>query len=199
MDELRRFKTTTQDYPALQGLRQVPLALFIIGVMLQRLGLLGLGRSINLTFAFPLLFAMALLWYGIGKYYERTFGFVEPKTEKWRKALTGLILVLVYAGFFVMETNSVNGVRPFPVSLSGIFIGVLYAGLGRNSRRPYYVAFGLILIGESLLPLPLGRPLTDPWFGTLGALFGLTFGIGLLIVSLVDHIRLTHAFRHPAE
>jgi hypothetical protein len=190
-------QTGAQNDRTLQGLRQAPLALFILGVMLSRLGQPGLSRSPNLTVTIPLLGAAILLWFGIGKYYENRFGFAEPRAEKARKAITGLLLVLFYAAFYLIETNAAGGgARPYPISLSGIFVGVLFVGMGRSANRPDYLGFGLLLIGESILPLFLRRPLTDPLFGALGLLYGLTFSIGLLAISVVDHIRLMRSV-HP--
>ncbi|HEY3343437.1 MAG TPA: hypothetical protein VGJ97_00825, partial [Anaerolineaceae bacterium] len=147
--------------------------------------------------AVPLLFVTILLWVGAGKYYEKTFGFGEPRADQVRKVITGLLLALFYAGFFLIETNAAGGgLRPYPVSLSGIFVGILFIGIGRSSHRVYYQAFGLLLAGESLLPIFIGRTLSDPVFGALGLLFGITFGLGLLVISIVDHIRLVRGF-HP--
>ncbi len=195
MNDLQRYRTTTQDYPSLQGLRQAPLAIFIAGVALKRAGVIGLGEISPITFGFPLLFAMILLWLGIGRFYTRAYGSVQPQADKGRKVLTALFLVLFYAGFLVIE---LGGRAALPVSLSGIFIGFLYVGLGRRTRRAYYVVFGALLVAEGLLPLPLGKPLSDPVFGTLGVIYGLTFGLGLLAVSLIDHVRLVRAFRKSA-
>ncbi len=198
MDNLQHFRTATHEYPHLQGLRQVPLALFIAGIALKRAGIVGSVEINLITFGVPLLFAMILLWYGIGKYYERRFGFVEPRAEKGRKALTALFLVLVFAGFLAIEFNGYGGQFFLPVSLSGIFLGFLYFSTGRSTRRLYYVVFGALLILEGLLPLPLGKTVLDPVYGTLGILYGLTFGLGLLVISLIDHIRLVRAFRASA-
>jgi len=139
---------------------------------------------------------MILLWVGIGRVYGRIYGHIEPPADRGRNAVTALLLLILYALFLVVE---LGGHSALPVSLSGMFVGFLFVGRGRGSHRWVDVVFGALLVAEGLLPLPLGKPINDPLFGTLGALYGLTFGIGLLAISLIDHIRLVRAFREPID
>jgi hypothetical protein len=190
MADVQHDPPATQESPYLQGLRQAPLAIFVAGIALKRAGLLGLGEINLIAFGIPLLLTMILLWVGIGRLYARTYGLVQPEAEKGPKAITALLLVILYALFLLVE---LGGRSSLPVSLSGIFVGFLYIGLGRRSQRAYRIVFGALLVAEGLLPLPLGKPITDTLFGTLGALYGLTFGVGLLVISLIDHVRLVHS------
>jgi hypothetical protein len=195
MNDLQRDHPTAQDNPYLEGLRQAPLAILVAGVALKRAGWLGLNEINLVVFGIVLFIVMAMLWVGIGWVYARAFGLVVPPADQGRKAVTALLLIILYALFLIVE---LGGRSALQVSLSGMFVGFLFVGLGRTTRRGYDVLFGALLVAEGLLPLLSGKPIIDPVFGTLGALYGLTFGAGLLAISLVDHFRLVREKRTQA-
>jgi hypothetical protein len=190
MKEFQRYRDITRQYPELQGLRLVPFGLFLLFLGLQRLGLPYLGQQGDLTFTLPFLAFVIFLWFIIGRYYESTFGKVEPLSK--RKAqlrlerfwFIGLVLCIV------LENGLFRAGIDLRFSLIEDFIGLSFLWIGVKTHRWYYDLAGILTLIMSILPLVTRTGLGNQWFGSFGIVFSTGFGILYCLIGLLDHFRL---------
>lgn len=102
--DLERLRYITENYEQLQGLRNVPL-----GIILLASGVLTYPFASRPTFSpimsdaffylsFGLLIGVTLLYFIIGDYYERRFGWVQTFPMKRKQvvaAITGIVVLIV--------------------------------------------------------------------------------------------------------
>jgi hypothetical protein len=196
---LERLARITRGFPYLQGLKVVPVGLFLLGVTAvgstwwpwsSRVGkLVSLGLVLATTGGLT-------RWAGV--YYRRRFGQVAPTREQLRRdALgTGLAALAVIAGVVIDYS-----LEP-PVSIFGIALGgfLLWYWSWSGGPRWYHWLAGAAFGAASLLPIVGNR--SDMGFiqpgGPIVNLLVAVAGGAYVVVGLLDHLYLVRQLA-PAE
>lgn len=195
MDDLKQIQKITRLYPALQGLRALPLGLFFVVIALQRLDMLPwIGREGDLSYTLPLLVVVFGLWFWTGRYYERTFGKVEPLPRSISSTILTFVVPIAFIGILVLENVLyANGVG-LPISLVGLGLGAAFLSSGLISQRWYYSLAGVVLLIVSFLPWLVGVGIENRVYGSMGIVQMIFLGGTILLTSLIDHFYLLRAF-----
>jgi len=182
--DLKRVQYITANYASLQGLKMVPLGLWLC---------LGAARSFGwLPWYTPILSLLALclactLWLLISFWYTRAFGRVRSTTQRARQVLwTGIMIVIVSFPWLLISGFVDAALQP-PVGVVGLTAAallVLWWSVGRLQK--HYVVVAVLIAIVSLLPL-LGIISKDKLFG---GLLSATFGTLLIISGVLDHLQL---------
>jgi hypothetical protein len=174
------------NYSDRQGLRIVPIGL---AVLCQALPLPD--QLLGFDPHFALLVAGVLGYLTIGRLYARRYGSVEelpyPGPSPTLQVTLALLLLLM-----TMMLDIVT--RP-PVFLSGLLIALWIGLVGWPARlvRAQYLVIGVLLGLTSFLPLFGVRD------GTMPLLYGVLFGVSLVVSGIADHILFTRLLREPAH
>lgn len=194
MNEMNRLRYITRYYSELQGLRMLPIGFFFLIIAVQWLEVLPwLGKQGDLTAILPLLIIAIALWYWLGRWYDRSFGRVEPLRGGLASAGSIALLVLLI-GILVLENVLFQRNLDPPVSLLGLFISVIFLYSGVETRRWYFVLSGALLSFASLLPWIMGVGIGDSLYGSIGIIFMGLLGMIFIISGLLDHLRLVRSF-----
>lgn len=195
MDHLTRIRQITRDYPSLQGLRALPLGLFFLVIAMQRLEMLPwFGGEGDLSFTLPLLAVVIGLWFWFGRYYENTFGKVEPLRKSIRSTVLNIAFPIGFVGIIILENRlyaSNGGPR---ISLIGLVLGATFLYSGWMSQRWYYSLAGIVLLIASFLPWMIGVGIENPVYGSMGIIHLFLLGGIILLTGLFDHFCLVRAF-----
>ena len=196
MQDIDRYRTIVRSYSGLQGLRIIPLGLLFLIFPLQLLDLPLLGAQGNCTITLPLFVVAIGSWFWIGKYYEKTYGKVEPLVDHRKQTATIVITLIAFIAVIVLENvlfrNHLG--PPFNLMEFAAASAALYAGI--KTRRWYYTLWGGLIGVASFLPLILGVGIGDAVFGDGGVVFDILFGLTIIMVGVLDHLRLARYF-HP--
>ena len=193
---LRRVRYVTINYASLQGLKMVPLGLWLWLWAAGEAGWWPWRNGWN-----PLLGLLALppalvLRLVVGAYYARVFGRVRSTSQRMGRTLfTGAMLIVVGFPWLLISGCADAGLQP-PVSVLGLTAAgllALWCSTGRLHRQ-YLVAAALIAV-VSLLPL-LRIISRDRLFG--GVLCA-TFGTVLVVGGVLDHLRLARSLNPLPE
>ena len=187
MRSLERVRYVTKNYRILQGLRQVPIGIFLLMVAVFKSGFWPWyegGQAVSFSLAMSLFLPLVLTvgaYALISIYYKRNFGQVRhyPRSER-DMILKSLLSLAVIVAFFA----DVRYVAP--VSLVGLTFAILmFAEWLEESRfRPYYLLVSIMLALVSLLPVT--GIFTLEQFVDVGLL--LSLGIAIFIVGTGDHL-----------
>lgn len=197
-ENLEQIRFITANYSRLQGLRAVPVGIFI--------GLAGIWASLSagdLGVPLVLLFLTALAHLGIERYYARYYGKVVPTRQERRQEviIAAFFGVLAFASF-VFDTS-----ETLPISSMGLVfaLGMLVDFGQAMSKRnkleqyPEAVASALLIAIASLLPLTG----LHWWklFGMSTSANGMLVLLGtlLMLAGLVSHFRFTSALEKLEE
>jgi MFS family permease len=211
VQDLERVRYVTTRYEQMQGLRRVPLGLFLLatagfqwtvlavtptGGIDDRYGKLAVGLIVNvLYFSCLLLAAIALvLYYVIGEHYERKFGRVERRPVGWRRMAVGIgTIFMVVVAVFVVEL----WLEP-PVRLDLLVMGGVLLFFRRKSWRfaAHYLVMGVLIACCGLLPL-FGIVSADPREELY--LTPLLLGMYLLVGGIFDHLLLVRTMKSLPE
>jgi hypothetical protein len=173
------------NYSDRQGLRIVPLAILVFLQSLPRPT--TLERVAALARMLPLPLLVGLCGYVlIGRYYERRFGKVEQMPHGGMPVALQIVLMVVC----VLVTIGIDVMVHPPIFVSGVLVAAWLIATSWSSRRirGFYVATGAVLALISLLPLA-GQSLQQ-----VGSIYGMTFGLSLLIAGLNDHRQFVRHF-----
>jgi hypothetical protein len=189
---LRQVQYITTNYAGLQGLKMVPLGLWLWLWAVGEAGWWPWRNDCN-----PLLNLLTLpmalaLWLIVGAYYTRAFGRVRPTSHRMGRTLfTGAMVLVVSFPWLLISGYADAALQP-PVSVLGLTAAgllALWCSTGRLHRQ-YLVAAALIAV-VSLLPL-LGIISRDQLFG--GVLCA-TLGTVLVVGGVLDHLRLARSLK----
>ncbi len=189
-DSLQSIRIFTHYYSSFQGLKNIPLGLFILVLGLQRLGLPFLGQQGDCTVTLPLLLLTLISYLVIERYYHRRFGKVTLRPSPRERFLDILFSIIIPALALVLEWILFRLHVFLQVSLVALSMGILIAGMGWLTRRWYYQAFGILMGLTGILPLIKNTSAWSPTYGTFGLIFDAVFAFGILSTSLLDHRRL---------
>ncbi|MBN2085156.1 MAG: hypothetical protein JW748_08000 [Anaerolineales bacterium] len=140
MQDLQKIRYIAANFPELQGLKTVPIGLWVSSVFIGQQGDLSLGCILTPVF-------LCLYWI-IHRYYRRTFGRVEVTKEYRRKylLLSVAVMVLGFAGL------ALDLLYPTSISLFAVAMAIImlwnYAWMVRQSgvRSPAVFPAGLVCI-----------------------------------------------------
>jgi hypothetical protein len=184
---LKQIRYVTQNYSSLQGLKLLPLGLWLLFISLFTSEL----RWVIST----LLLAIVLTWL-VGIYYNRQFGQVRSlSSPSWKFVLVGLLALALLAASAAIDHYVV-----LPVSLLGLTIamGLIVSWLQPAYRpRLHYPVMALLIAGTSVLPL-LGIAPGNPTLYPIAVLY-MSMMLFLLIGGLFDHLLLVRAFKALPE
>lgn len=190
MQNIHKTRFLAANYSNLQGLKSIPLGLFlpivVIWANMQK------GSASNLTLPILLSIAMIVLFIGIQRYYLTRFGRIDrTPNQKRMEVILGVLGGIIGLAAFALDTRF-----DLPVSTVGlVFAGAIVAEYLRmqwyapgNYLLPLSAASFVIMLVVSILPL-LGL---SNWWQLLGLrtqLLGVLFVAGLVIVinSLIGH------------
>lgn len=190
MQNIHKTRFLAANYSNLQGLKSIPLGLFlpivVIWANMQK------GSASNLTLPILLSIAMIVLFIGIQRYYLTRFGRIDrTPNQKRMEVILGVLGGIIGLAAFALDTRF-----DLPVSTVGlVFAGAIVAEYLRmqwyapgNYLLPLSAASFVIMLVVSILPL-LGL---SNWWQLLGLrtqLLGVLFVAGLVIVinGLIGH------------
>jgi hypothetical protein len=197
MDSSERIRLVTKQYCSLQGLRFVPLWLFL--VLKPWSGILPNHRPTFIRdYVTIATFLLCVSWIWLsGRYYRRHFGRVESKPQPWWAWLSGIGFTAAYGlCMFIDDKNP-------PVSFLALW-WACWLGMqallvpGISVRRYYYGIAAICVAAMSLMP-------STGWIAANQLLSasrpsGLVFvGLVLTVLGLLDHFQLVRMFEHPSE
>ncbi|MCC6189516.1 MAG: hypothetical protein IT318_10795 [Anaerolineales bacterium] len=183
MYDLQRVRFVTGQFYYLQGLRIVPIGLYLV---LLATG--WLGRQGDCTLQLPALLLALALYFVAGRYYERRFGRVQRQSQRAAEALLVLVALIVF-----LAANAIDAVGQLPVSLTGLgmasFLFAVYAVHGSRYRQ-HYAILGVGMLVLSLLPLAWKQTGLSLDRVLLGA-----FGLAYVVGGVLDHLLLTRTLK----
>lgn len=180
------------NYSRLQGLRGVPVGIFI--------GLAGIWSSLpvgqdgDLIVPFIMVVAVVLAYIYVDRYYARVFGQVSPTG----KARNREILVSILMGIFVFFAFLFDTAKVLPISTFGLAFGVALtvdffrvAGKNSISNSPESVVGPILIVISSLAPL--AGIFWWKVFGLQTSQAGILVLIGILLTisGIISHLRFT--------
>ena len=183
LERLERIRHVTANYRDYQGLQQLPVALFVLSLLLVRDGEAGW-----LLISLPVLMVLSAL---VRRYYRRRFGSVQALSSPGRTAVYMFVLV----GFIVCILLAANLSAAFgwsygPLGAAGLVFAVFFVALAYTHwrMRAHYLVAGAVIGLAGLLPLgmlmPSGvHPLSFAATESLLAAFAAVLCIG----GLLDH------------
>lgn len=201
-DNLEQVRFITANYSRLQGLRSVPIGIFI--------GLAGVWSSLpagqgDLGIPLIMLVLAALAYIGVDRYYARTFGKVTiTNRERNNEIIVAILFGIVALAGFIFDTSGI-----LPISTWGLVFaaGLLVdfwqsAGkLGNNGRGPHPEAVaGAVLVAIASL-LPLAGLQWWKLIGIQSSPAGLLILMGLLMIlmGLFGHFRFIRSLKKLEE
>ncbi len=193
---LKQLLFVTRNFHYLQGLRTVPIGLFLVA---QSAG--WFGPQGNCTWSLPAFVAVFGLYWLIGKYYDRAFGrVVRAREERQREGMFSLVILAAFFGSIWLDA-ALN----WPVSVVGMmlaagFLGtyVISARSGGHDFRLHYVALAALMAGVSVLPALRLAPRYQ-LFGPTSAPLLIALGLIITVGGLLDHVLLSRSLRPLPE
>lgn len=197
MEDPERIRLITKSYCSLQGLRWVPLWLFL--ALKPWSGLLPNHRPTYigdyLTIA---TFLLCISWFWLsGRYYRRRFGRVESKPQSGWVWFLGLAFLVGYV--LCMFADDRNPPISFLTLWWACWLAAQALVIGGISVRRYYYGIAAVCI-TALAFVPSTGWVTANQFLSPSHPSGLVFvGLVLTTLSLLDHFQLVRMFEHPLE
>jgi hypothetical protein len=201
--DLRQIRYVTANYQQVQGLRNVAYgAAFVAGGLVY-----ALVPSAPWAIAAAMWVGIALNWL-IGRYYQRTFGQVDPAGSEWGSTPYAARIPIVLGGFILIVAAVVAGLALYVLlGLFGLAWSIGYAlylhRRGGLRLRPYWAVACAITAAVSLailLPLPALAPLHHTsGMRPLLALYLVPMGLAMIVCGLLDHRLLLRTFAPEGE
>ena len=184
MPDLERVRFLAEHYRQLQGLKRLPIGLFLILAGPIRLGWVPGQRYVQPT-SWPMVEALAVVFavaWIIQQLYERRYGAVRPRqTEQGVEDFAlGILWFMVY--LIVAAVDVRHPGWPIYVSMLVFSAPMFYVARTQPSRAPHYVAGGLLIAALSLLPLVAPGRSVVGW-----AIMDMTIGLAIVVTGLGDH------------
>jgi hypothetical protein len=161
---------------------------------LQRLEVFPWLVEGDLSITLPLFLLVLALWFSLGRYYDRTFGKVEPVSNRGCFTAAAIVPLVVFIAIVVLENVLYRLNVGMPFSLIGVGMGLMFLYFSRKTLRWYHTAAGALLTFAGFLPGLLGVGLGDPIYGSIGVLFLILLGTVIFFSGLLDHLLLVRGF-----
>ncbi|MGB3635453.1 MAG: hypothetical protein WA982_15530 [Rubrobacteraceae bacterium] len=196
---LERVRYVTENYEQLQGLKNAPVGLMVLfsgALMLFPSSLRSFSSLIggNLYLLYVVLIAMVLLYFAMGSYYERRFGWVQTFSMERQQIVAAIILIIV-----LVVVGSANLAFQPPIHMIWLAWGVALTVVYWRERRfrAHYVVIGILVCGVSFLPL-LGISQTGSTAYETGGLMAF-LGILYVVGGILDHFLLVRTMKSLPE
>lgn len=181
----RRVQRVTTNYTSLQGLKMLPLGLWLCLEAIASFGWwprYAHGRPLSSLLT---LCAAGALWLLVGLYYTRSFGRVKPKPQRLRQLLQTGIIVIVISLPWLFIAGFLDGALQSRVSILGLAVAILLAlGWIVGNLQEHYAVTAAIIAIISLLPLVGIIP------GGQRSTLTIIIGVSLITCGVLDHIQL---------
>jgi hypothetical protein len=191
--EHQKIRFVTANYAQLQGLRLIPIGLFLMLTAFDVLGVFDRQGQSAADRAQALTRMGLLAWLAIGAalaaplYYRYRYGAVEGfdrrRRDRW-------ITAAVF-GFFVLSRVDRNLDWPVSLSLMLVSVSLFVTALNEHWVRPYYPVLAAMWLLAACWPMLGGSP---P--GARLALCGLG-GLTLVVIGIGDHLLLSRTLATP--
>ena len=205
--DLRRIRYVTANYQQVKGLRTVAYgAASAVGGIVY-----GLVPSAYWAFSAAMWVGLTLAWL-IGRYYQRTFGRVEPAGSEWGSLSYAARIPFVLGGFALIIVALVAGLPPYVLfGLLGLAWSIGYAlylyRRGGLRLRPYWAAACVVFAAVSLvilLPPPALASLHHAGWHAGGmrplmVLYLVPMGLVTVVCGFLDHRLLLRTFAPAGE
>ncbi|HEY3056659.1 MAG TPA: hypothetical protein VGK31_12080 [Thermoanaerobaculia bacterium] len=182
---LEQIRDLSANYSDRQGLRVVPMALFL---MVQSLPAPYVMPSS--VFGIDTILLTVIIGLGgyfmVGRYYEHRFGKVEPMPDDGLSAFVFIGLLVIFFPFGILVDLLLHP----PVFMSGLVIAglLMFTAWPARHVRGQYMGAGVMLALVSLERL-WGESLTN-----VGRTYGFVFGALLLLAGVRDHMEFVRLF-----
>lgn len=195
---LERIRKITLLYDKLQGLKMIPVAIYLFGIALYRSELWHWFTIWDPLSTLGLLILCIAGYVAIDKYYKRNFGRVTSSSPEqiteWM--LPGLFGVLLIASGYI-EFYAV-----LPMSLSCLVISILlfYFYQEEPSLRFHYLVWSAIVFLMGILPIfGFYSPSQVYLMGPDAQISLIVLGVILLTAGLIDHSKLVQTISANTE
>ena len=190
MYDLKRIRYVTEHYRDLQGLTAMPFSLFLLGLAAYEAGWIKPSGWLANEWLLGLLSlsAMFALMWGIGKLYDRAFGWIQPDTR--RESREGSVEAWVWGGLWGLAFGLAHSFSA--MSLFGLWV-VAWASQSWLHRKQavHWLVLAVLIAGMTLTPLldgALGTPYSSATAHEIA--IKLVTAIGITIVGTLDHLTL---------
>ena len=187
MQDLKRVRYVTANYASLQGLKMVPLGLWLWLGAAGGFGWWPWYKRWRPVSGLLALCVACVLWLLVGFYYTRTFGRVQPTPQRTRHMLLIGVMVLVVGCPWLLISGFIDAAMQPPVSVLGLTVAVLLAlWCSTGNLQKHYLIAVVLIAGVSFLPL-LDIISRDRLFG---GVFSAIVGSVLIVGGITDHLLL---------
>ena len=199
-ENLAQIRYLATNYSRLQGLRSVPVGLFIAatGIWVN----LPVGQDGDIGAPLVMIVIASLAYFLVDRYYARTFGQVNPTGKERNRE----IFISVLWGALAFLAFGFDTAKILPISVFGLAFAVAMSiDLLRPSAKPSFqnipeAFLAPILVGVAALLPALGIL----WWQALGmqtSLAGMLLVIGILmtISGMIGHLRFTRLLARVKE
>lgn len=195
---LEKIRKITRFYDKLQGLKMIPVAIYLFGIALYRSELWHWFTIWNPVSTFGLLVLCVAGYVAIDKYYKRNFGrVISSSSEHFTEwLLPGLLVVLLIASGYI------EFYAALPLSLSCLVLSVLLFYFYREDRslRFHYLIWSAIIFLMGILPLfGFYSPSQVYLMGPDAQISLVVLGVILLTAGLIDHSKLVQTISANTE
>jgi len=203
--ELRRIRFRSENFRELQGLRLLPVALYLL--LITAIFQNALFRLLNAWSDFwraMALFAMLpalllILFYGMDRFYDLRFGRTESKSGSRGELVRFSMMCVLWWVLTIVEHRG-----ELRISLVGLAMAVYFARRpGAWRERPYCGALAIVFCAAGFLVGGGGLPVSQIELkaGVLGygyaELLRFFFALGLIVQGLLDHRLLSRNLPPP--
>lgn len=192
MPNPQRVRYVAKNYRELQGLKSVVAGLFLLFVVALYDGWLPgsawvLNSFLVLLLPFCMFGVVAILFRNIQRYYERTFGHVEPNPDHTRRERQKGMLIY----FSLILSYFLDRAWQPLISIGGlVFAGFLLVMAWPNrTYQVHYIVTAVLLTGLSLLPL-VGISLDST-----RTVISVAAGLMLIVIGCIDHVLLVRTLK----
>lgn len=178
---MENVRSLTENFKQLQGLRAIPFGLY---VLLEAAGRAGWGpragsEPLHGLLTLLSIAALALLYFGIGAYYRKTFGVVRAPRKQW-----GVLELLMWPVLIAMI--GLDTYLDLPVNFTFLYVAALFlVPYFRDRRRSHYALLAVVLA-----VFAFGGYRAEFETGSLGFT---VMGFAFVAVGILDHLLLVRA------
>ncbi|MBI5841649.1 MAG: hypothetical protein HZB19_16275 [Chloroflexi bacterium] len=195
--ELSKIRFVAANYSRLQGLREVPVGMLVVFVSIW--AMYNHGPTADLTAPFLAAFGAALLYWLIGRYYNRVFG----RVKQTRQQLNREIIASVVFSLLALLAFWLDAAMQIPVCALGlVFAAALFENFWRATESvrskaaalfPENLAAAIVILIISILPL-FGISWWE-FFGLKSQVVSVFMVIGVVIIlaGIWGHLRILRA------
>lgn len=198
MNKTQRIRFIVTSFSSRQGLKASLIGLYLLAISLWS----NFQPEPNSDLSLPIVITIIVIVLALllKRYYEHTFGIVEPTSKHRRlETLISLALVLLSLGAFILDTT-----ERLPFSLVGIVLALAILGdalrmlwvakFSMDSVISFYFLAAVLAFIASFLPLFAGGWLETLGFHATRTAVMAAIGLILILLGLLSHFRFVRLF-----